>query len=413
MLDSKLTERKKLFVDYGGSYEEYCKNSGKTIANILIIINNYSSFSEIYSDYEDNLSVLTRDGTKYGIYFMITASNTNAVRYRMLQNFKQILTLQLNDRSEYVGILGNTEGIVPSKCKGRGLIKYDKAYEFQTACISDNTSQTNELIMKLCSHMQKIYDIKAEKVPVLPDFVSPELFAEDKIKIERLPIGIDKNSMKTITINLAKNCIMPVISQDEDQSDVLQAIAELAVKDSETKIVVLDIEESFDLERTMEYEYHCEDLEDYIAKWFSLVVDRHNGYKASAGKITEEMNFYRVLYIIPAIDTLFSRLSDDRKDKLKLILEKSEVDFNIHIILSSSSSKYATMTHEPWYRKHCTSGNGIWIGDGYTERMQISINRVTKELYQPIGSAYAIAIQKGKYNLVKVVSVEEREDELV
>ena len=413
MLEGKLAERKKLFVDYGGSYEEYCKNSKKAIANILVIINNYSSFSEIYSDYEDSLSVLTRDGTKYGIYFMITASNTNAVRYRMLQNFKQILTLQLNDKSEYVGILGNTEGVVPSQCKGRGLVKYDRAYEFQTACISDNTSQSNELIVKLCGDLQKVYEIKAEKVPVLPDFVSPELFAEDKIRIDRLPVGIDKSSMKTITINLAKNCIIPFISQDEDQSDVLQAMAELATRDIETKIVVLDIEESFNRERTMEYDYHYDDLEDYIAKWFDLVVYRHNSYKASAGKITEDMDFYKILYIIPSIDTLFSRLSDDRKDKLKLILEKSEADFNIHIILSSSSSRYATMTHEPWYRKHCTSGNGIWIGDGFTERMQISVNRVTKELYQPIGPAYAIVVQKGRYNLVKVVSVEEREDELV
>ena len=413
MLEGKLIERKKLFADYGGSYDEYCRNSGKAIPNLLVIINNYSSFSEIYSEYEENLTVLTRDGTKYGIFFMLTASNTNAVRYRMLQNFKLILSLQLNDKSEYVGILGNTEGVVPSKYKGRGLVKFDKAYEFQTACISDNLNQTNELIVKLSSKLQKAHETKAEKVPVLPDLVTPDLFIEDDIRIEQLPVGIDKSSMKPITINLTNSCIMPVISQDEDQSDVLQAISELAVKDRATKVVVIDIEESFDSNRAMDYEYHCEDLEDYVVEWFNLVVERHNSYKAVAGKITEEMDFYRVLYIIPSLDVLLLKLSEDRKDKLKLILEKPEVEYNIHIIIATSSSKYATMTIEPWYRKHCTLGNGIWIGDGFTERMQINVNRVTKELYQPIGREYAIVIQKSRYKLVKVLSIEQRGDELI
>lgn len=413
MLNSKLAERKKLFVDYGGNYDDYCKNSGNTIPNIFVIINNYSSFAELYSEYEDNLSLLTRDGTKYGIYFIVTASNTNAVRYRMLQNFKQILTLQLNDKSEYVGILGNTDGIVPSKSVGRGLVKFDKAYEFQTAYISENTNQMNEMIMELCSNMLATNNQKAEKVPVLPDYVTPELFVTEDIKIERLPVGIDKNSMKPVTVNLVRNAVMPVISQDEDLTDVLQAIAELAVRDCNTKVVVLDIEESFDLERPMDYEYHYDDLEAYIAEWFELVVYRHNTYKAVGGKISEEIDFYKVLYIIPSIDTLMSRLSDDRKDKLQLILEKVEPEFNIHIMVGGSSSKMATMTHEPWYRKHCTGTNGIWVGDGFMDRMQLKVNRVTKELYQPIGSEFAIVVQKGRYNLVKVLSVDTREEDLV
>lgn len=53
------------------------------------------------------ISLLSREGLKYGIYFMLTALNTGAVRYKNLQNFKQLYVLQLNDPSDYSGVLGN------------------------------------------------------------------------------------------------------------------------------------------------------------------------------------------------------------------------------------------------------------------------------------------------------------------
>ena len=44
-----------------------------------------------------------------------------------------MITLQLNDPSEYCMIVGKTNGITPSGFKGRGLICLDNVYEFQTA----------------------------------------------------------------------------------------------------------------------------------------------------------------------------------------------------------------------------------------------------------------------------------------
>lgn len=106
MLLDEIKNRKKLFVDYGGDYENYIKESNSSLPSIVVIINNFSAFTENYEEKEEAVSYLTREGTKYGIYFVITALGTGAVKFRLAQNFKQQLVLQMNDDSEYSSIIG-------------------------------------------------------------------------------------------------------------------------------------------------------------------------------------------------------------------------------------------------------------------------------------------------------------------
>lgn len=73
MLLDEIKNRKKLFVDYGGDYENYIKESNSSLPSIVVIINNFSAFTENYEEKEEAVSYLTREGTKYGIYFVITA----------------------------------------------------------------------------------------------------------------------------------------------------------------------------------------------------------------------------------------------------------------------------------------------------------------------------------------------------
>lgn len=69
----------------------------------------------MYEDYENDMLNLTREGTKYGIYFILTATATNALRFRMLQNIGQSYVLQMTDETDYAAVLGKTGGLVPEK----------------------------------------------------------------------------------------------------------------------------------------------------------------------------------------------------------------------------------------------------------------------------------------------------------
>ena len=72
--------RKKNFTNFGGTYLRYIEESEKKLPNIIVIISNYAAFSEMYPDKEEALNYLTREGSKYGIYFVVTANSTNAMK---------------------------------------------------------------------------------------------------------------------------------------------------------------------------------------------------------------------------------------------------------------------------------------------------------------------------------------------
>ena len=51
MVNQIIDERKKIFVDYNGSYDFYINHGGKQIPMIVIMINNVEAFLETYNEY--------------------------------------------------------------------------------------------------------------------------------------------------------------------------------------------------------------------------------------------------------------------------------------------------------------------------------------------------------------------------
>ena len=134
-----------------------------------MFINNYSAFTELYDDTEEMISFLTREGIKYGVYFVITATSAGAIRYRILQNFKQIYVLQMNDITDYSGILGSTNNLYPSKYEGRGIFKNENVYEFQIAYIDSEFNNSTEHIKDYCNKIRNSWGYSvAKSVPILP-----------------------------------------------------------------------------------------------------------------------------------------------------------------------------------------------------------------------------------------------------
>ena len=120
-----IEERKILFSDYNGDYYTYCKNSGKSVPSIVVVINNYESYQETYSEFDDTLIVLSRECNRYGIFFVLTVNTPNGLRFKLRQNFSLIYALQQNNDDDYTTILGNVHKNYPAKIFGRGIFKID------------------------------------------------------------------------------------------------------------------------------------------------------------------------------------------------------------------------------------------------------------------------------------------------
>ena len=203
LIHDKIDERKKLFADYSGNYENYCKYSGKKVPTILTIINGFESFNEMYPEFADELVLLTREGQKYGIIFIVTVSATNNIRMKVSQNFNEKIMLQMNEEFDYRQILGRTE-LVPNKIMGRGLIKRDNIYEFQSAYPSepaDLTAFVTEKINELNSLLTK----RAQQIPTLPELVTTSFVSSELEGLHKVPVGVGKEDLNILSVDIKNN----------------------------------------------------------------------------------------------------------------------------------------------------------------------------------------------------------------
>ena len=400
MLQSELLARRTLFSEYGGDYASYLRTSGKLIPNIVVLLNNYAGFSEQFEEYTEAFTLLSRDGVKYGIYFAVTASATNAVRYKTQQNFRMMFALQLNDATDYSIVVGKTDGLMPSRYKGRGLAALDRVYEFQTAYCTDEEEQ-QDYLRSYCGQLAEMQTARAKQIPVLPDVVDASCVQTDGLR--SVPAGINKKTLETAGFCLQDMVLFPVSSQmvqgtvafAEEITTVLSAVCRTELLDAG--------------HLTQRSDAVTAGFEEYVRELFSEMVTRNNTYK-DAGMDAAVLDSYEErAVVILGVKNLFDQLSDDGKDKLRLILEKGETAYKIRFVLVDAASRLTSLNYENWYKKQITGTEGLWIGDGLTDQYVLKISKLTRELYEEIGTDFGYLCTHGKPQLIKVLGAGEGE----
>lgn len=401
MIQKEIEKRRSLFSSYGGDYASYCKNSGKIIPNIVILINNYAGFSEQYEELQEAVTLYSRDGVKYGVYFVLTASSTNAVRYRTQQNFKTLLTMQLNDVSDYPVIVGKTDGLVPAKFKGRGLTVLDRVYEFQTAYCSE-AEDKQEFIREYCNKLKSTATKFATTIPTLPKQVTYNVVERNITDISSVPVGISKKNLQVSTVNLSNKLIYPIVAADLMQ---MNSFVEEYVKvlSSVCKVVVLDTTKSLNIE-CGGVTVVSEGFEQEVQLLFEEMVRRNNEYKDANMDSSVLDEYEEQQYVIFGIKHLFDSLSDEYKEKLSVLLDKGESYYKLRFVIVDSFASVSGFSYESWYKRHVTGAEGLWLGDGIAEQYVLKLNKVTSDLYEEIGDQYGYVVSRGRSTLIKTLS---------
>ncbi len=403
---SEIQERKQKFSSYGGDMQSYIRESGDKIANIVILINNFASFMEQYDQHEDDVIYLTREGTKYGIYFVVTAVNTNDIRYRVLQNFNQQFVLQLNDISDYASVLGNVAGTYPTKYKGRGIFRGEEVYEFQTAYITERGTNVVSFIREYCQQLKETYGTGiANKIPVLPDRVTADLVCENGNDLDRVPLGISKDKLEIQYLNMGKSTISLMLSLEmSDMLAFVNGMIQVVAGIEGTQIILLDPNHRIKIADSLKMEHYIDDMETKVVEMFNLLVKRNNRYKECNGHLPEGETFEPMVYILQDYSSIFDQLSIDGRDKLKVLLEKNEPEYAVHFLICEEAGNMSIRTVEPWYKKHCTKGNGVWIGNGIADQYVLKLLSAGRELRQDIADNFGYIVQNGNYSLIKLVT---------
>ena len=380
-IEAEIESRKKMFIDYNGDYNLYIQSSPNKVSRIIIILNSYEAFNDNYDEYVDRLTRLSREGERYGISLVITASGVNAVRSKVSQNFSKQLCLNFNDASDYSYVLGSTHGMIPSDILGRGLVKLQgELYEYQTA-YPYKWEEINTFIKNTCLKLKEVIKYKAKKIAVLPSHVRLDDIEDDIDTLINVPIGIEKNSLNTSRFNFKRNPISVIAGQDASLMDKFVAslvIVMQKLKDTTVHLIDMDnmVQNTNDI-----INYNEDNIFDKI--------------KTASGSME--------VFIFYGIDSYKSKLTTNEFNDFKKYLVELKSKPNVRVILIDSVSKIKTFEYEAFYTSNVQAMYGIWIGSGITDQFTIKSSTYSKETRAQIGNDFGYNVTSGKATLVKLL----------
>lgn len=396
--------RKKLFLEYGGEYKTYCSVKEK-IPEIIVVINNYSGFIE-YAEKVFDTSLLSLG--KLGISFAVTANLVNALGFSVLQNFKQKITMQLNENT-YSLVLGNAGRMIPQHRKGSGLVSIgSKVYEFQTAFIAEQERQTeyiDGLAERLC---EKYPDKKAVSIPRLPErytCISAAVSAGQKPKLKKLPVGLSVIGASPVFFDFSND--FTVISHKAVfDNNVVQGIAELLSIYYAERLIVLDPFEVFSAGRK---KYTCihgrSEVSGYIDTIFDEALLRHNNYNDAVRSGGEPPVYEEKAILFCGISRLMNSLDAVTREKLVNVFDKVGSRHGLRYIVYEKVSELYALNSVRSFSDRKNPDSFIWVGSGYNEQNVLPYFRTAEKPDEIENSGFVVS--KKKLSFVKLICSEE------
>lgn len=408
MLDEEIKKRRKILSDFGGDITTYNLSAEEKLPKILIVINNYAHYAESYEKLENQNIALSRDGSKYGIYFMLTGASASDIRYKITQNFGQNFVLKLNDPTDYTAILGSVNGRVPEKYFGRGMIKDKEIFMFQSARFTyeSDMAKVNDYIDKFCiSQKNKYGEYKAKEIPVMPDTLGVESFGVEDIDYNHIPIGINYKNYSTINLDFSNNFILGVVSKkfDDTNSFISELINMLSVIDKpDIRILNGATDVSFDSEVNGITIYS--DVNAGFEELYEICKNRNNDYKQGL-----RVEFEPMVVILNSYTKLKQILNANNSDKITAILNLAKAFWNIYFVISDDTQLLTSNSAYDWYKDYAKK-NCVWIGDGinsYSSYLGIS----GKNIKDSVNDKSGYYCKNGKTKYVKLISTKEEEED--
>lgn len=408
-LKEQLAYRRKLLSIYGGSLESFREhNPDRVLPNILVIIDNYSSFSEGYEKYDDVVYQIVREGPRVGINTLVTCISSNAIRFRMAQNFPQVVCMQMPDKADYSLLLGAGSDVLPHNRSGSGIYADDRVLEFQVANLRrGEASAVYQEIQELGQRMQlNSREHCAERIRLLPDVVSPDMICSNRaVTLAQVPIGLNKETLATVCWNLNERYINAILYDTRFEHPFLENLVEILNRDGKRTIHLLDaagkcrVPGSASVKR-----WSGTNMEDGIDAVFAEVLTRHNTSKEAQNEGKETPQFDECVIVINDLAYLYEMLKEDKRktDMLEALMERGSRQLNMCIIFAQRIAQINAICTHIWYKKNPIN-EGIWLGGNIKSQYLLPTDGIAHGEKLPEG-AFGYIVQNGKRQCVKLVA---------
>lgn len=391
MLQKKIKERKEILSNYNGDYNLYLRTSNKSMPMIVVTINNYEAFAEIYENkYDDIFLTLTREGVKCGIVFILAVSSYNDMRYRLSQNFKQRIALQLNSEDDYFNIFDKVGKKRPSHIFGRGLVNLGESgqlFEFQTAKICE-PEQYNIYIKDKIGELIDEGQSKAKNIPVIPNRIIINDLIEYLNDLTSVPIGITKKDLKVVNYDFKKNYINIITSKNlEDATQFAIYVLEEIVKLKGIDVMILDAERIISNKKI--------NISDEYNNFVSNIMNNKSNH---------------TLYVIIGVDKFLNDYENYENDFNKT-LKRIEQTEKCNFIIVENANKLKNHEYDDWYKSYISKEDGIWVGNGIDNQYLININSDRRSIVNNCGRSFGYIIKQGMATFIKLLGMKEDGEE--
>lgn len=401
-IKTEIDLRRKMFLQYNGNYEDFIAKSEKKIPNIVVVINSFDVFSDLYNNQAERLYELTRECNKFGIYFMLSVSSINGVKSKLLQTFKGIYTLQLNNEYDYKSIFGNTNDIVPSKIYGRGLMKQGNVLEFQTAYAFEKEELYNKILeCSIKSFMN--YKTKMKPIPVLPKVIEFNHINKNKIDLDFIPVGMVKKDLGIAAIKLKDDLSYLISFRDFDENVPFIDKFLYILDKGNVDTYVFDAKYIYETSNFTKIHYMNGNYSAAIDNLNTFINKVEEVLKSSNNNMRSLKNIEECQCVVIGFDKFLGSLSPEDKEKFINILTKSKETLKIHFLFIDIPAGFKPYEFESWYKSSIDTSTGLWVGDGFAEQYLIKPTKVMQDYYEVIGNNYGYIVDKGQVRFIKVI----------
>ncbi|MGN0144723.1 MAG: type VII secretion protein EssC [Clostridium sp.] len=230
LIEEEAKKRKRLFGEASvANFSMYNEVSKEKLPAIFIVIDNYDAIKEVSMEAEEFLLRITRDGAGIGIFTIVTASRQNAVRFAILNNFKNKISHYLFDETEMNTTIGRSAYKI-SDIPGRAMVKVDNVSVMQVYTsveFNDEIEYTNK-ILGIVDKMRNSYTgDEIEGIRMLPEVLSLDKlkeFARGNKDKKKIPIGLDAEDVMTQYIEMNGGIKLVIGGQQTGKTNILKII---------------------------------------------------------------------------------------------------------------------------------------------------------------------------------------------
>ncbi|MBR3307143.1 MAG: type VII secretion protein EssC [Lachnospiraceae bacterium] len=335
LIEKKLAKRRESFSAAGaGSLEVYEQITGEKLPVIVLVLDNFAPVLQRYPKLDQFFISLTQQGGNYGIYLLVTATAQININFRISQNIKMVLALNMPDRSDYTTLVGRTDGLEPENSEGRGLVKGKPVVEFQTALPSgeEGGAETVRRIQALGAEMKESYKGQiASPLPIMPD----ELLYSD---LERGAVGLSSQEVESVIIPESMSHYYAVIGEPgSGKSNMLLMLAAVYSGRGVSRMAYLDPRKKVVKAGAIDGLEFIESVED-IDAYFERLAPELNERKGKHD-LDPTVSFDEICILIDDFSYLYEQMDNKTARRISAIQQLGS-GLNVKLVIADGREEF-------------------------------------------------------------------------